>query len=29
MDLKTAKLKILDRIAKIDDKTRLMALKRW
>lgn len=29
MDLKTTKLKILDRIAKIDDKTRLMALKRW
>lgn len=29
MDLKTTKQKILDRIAKIDDKPRLLALKRW
>jgi hypothetical protein len=29
MDLKTTKEKILDRIAKIDDKPRLLALKRW
>ncbi len=29
MDLKSTKQKILDRIAKIDDKPRLLALKRW
>ncbi|MBX2980937.1 MAG: hypothetical protein KF905_16740 [Flavobacteriales bacterium] len=29
MDLKTTKQKILDHIAKIDDKPRLLALKRW
>lgn len=29
MDLKTTKQKILDRIAEIDDKPRLLALKRW
>lgn len=29
MDLKTTKQNILDRIATIDDKPRLLALKRW